>query len=187
MVHLMVENNTFCVAIKSWRVHFEIYVEWCPFPGHLVRKYKRKERNIITIMRKIMGGRNDEEEHTLVTMWEDSCPPQRRTSFIGNINSDISMSPDMTMKGDKSSLSPYLGEKRRQYSLRNLTVLCLAAIFCAETVGGDMVYVRSGDFGQLVTSSTARWSKGTAKDPLMLKKPNEGQDDAWQASWSKGN
>lgn len=168
-------------------MHFEIYVEWCPFPGHLVRKYKRKERNIITIMRKIMGGRNDEEEHTLVTMWEDSCPPQRRTSFIGNINSDISMSPDMTMKGDKSSLSPYLGEKRRQYSLRNLTVLCLAAIFCAETVGGDMVYVRSGDFGQLVTSSTARWSKGTAKDPLMLKKPNEGQDDAWQASWSKGN
>lgn len=119
-----------------------------------------------------MGRRDetDEEENSLKTTMDD-CSHKPRTSFISPIISNISMSSYLTVTMNKSLLSPYLTQRSRYYSLRNLTtVLFLSTILCM--VAGDMVYVRSGDFGQLLTSSTARWSKGMAKDPLMLKKPD---------------
>lgn len=127
-----------------------------------------------------MGKRNDDEEQW-VTMRVDSL--QRRTGFIGPTTttsiSDISMSSNLTKTMDKSSLSSYLGKKRGSCSHKSLTVLALSLILYVGQVGGDMVYVRSGDFGQLVTSSTTRWAKGTARDALTLKRPGqEGDGDA---------
>lgn len=132
--------------------------------------------------RVIVGPDNGDGEMMEQSSWVTNIMEQgdfdTRTSFIGNISttstSDISVSSDiMTKKSDKSSLSPYLTTKR-QNSHRKLTLLTLAAavFLLVGAVSGDIVYIRSGDFGQLVTSSTARWSKGIAKDPLLLKRQN---------------
>jgi len=60
--------------------------------------------------------------------------------------------------------------RRLQASLLVIGISCLFSSVGAD----DPVYVRSGDFGQLVTSSTSRWIKGLAKDPLTLVRPNHG-------------
>jgi hypothetical protein len=109
-----------------------------------------------------MEGRNDDENSPVTIV------RSHKTSSISN----ISMSSNLTM--DKSPLPPYLTRIHHKPSPKNLTTLVFFfAVFCA--VAGDMVYVRSGDFGQLVTSSTARWSKGIAKEPCILKKPDGAQ------------
>jgi hypothetical protein len=64
--------------------------------------------------------------------------------------------------------------KHKRVVLFLLCGVLLASLFDSVNGVGDSVYVRSGDFGQLVTSSTSRWFKGIAKDPLTLKKPNGG-------------
>lgn len=106
-------------------------------------------------------------DNNKLKMWESSSLAVYATA--GSINS---MSDDVvTMtKGRKNSCLMTRGTS--QWSLTILLFVIVSLFMSQHQVTGDSVYIRSGDFGQLVTSSSSRWFKGIAKDPLMLKKPS---------------
>jgi len=68
---------------------------------------------------------------------------------------------------------------------KSMVVVISAVVLLIASVSSDPVYVRSSRFGQLVTSSTLRWFKGIAKDPVTLSSTENSLDIVCRV-WNTG-